>query len=343
MNNIKLDISILIINYKTPELLYKCVESVYKYTSDITFEIIIIDNHSEDNSKELITNSFQFVTWEDMGCNSGFGCANNRAIEKAKGEYLLLLNSDTELYENSIKNTLEYYKKLQEKYDVGFVGCRIEGKDFSLQPSCNYYYSGLIDVLQENAIVILVWKRLLKKKILKDVDQYKKLQINHEVSWLGVPFAIIDSNICKKQNIRFDEDFFMYAEDKELNFRLSKNGYRHFYFAETGVFHLNGGSNEFEQKRLRQIFVSKLLFILKAYGSIYFIIYVFIFYINLFFDELFFIFSKIRNKYSILDINNKKMRSFYFMLLNKYSSQILRTYSKKNNKKKSLNTYNDAL
>jgi GT2 family glycosyltransferase len=342
LENDRIDISILIINYKTPDLLYKCIESIYNYTSEITSEIVVVDNHSEDNSKALIKSSFPLVIWEDMGFNSGFGSANNRAIELANGQYFLLLNSDTELYENSIKKTLDHYRFLQKTFKVGLVGCKIEGKDYTLQPSCNYYYSSIVDLLQENAFIILVWKRLFKKSILKDINQYEKLDRNHEVTWLGVPFAIMDRDIFEKETKVFDEDFFMYAEDKELNFRLSKKGYKHFYFSETGVYHLNGGSNEFEEKRVRQIFVSKLLFILKAYGSVYYVFYILLFYINLIFDELFFKFSKFRNKLSKLDFNNKKNRNYYFSFLNTYSKSILTKYHKNNNKV-SLNTYNDQL
>ena len=266
-----MDVSIVIVNYKTPKLLLDCVKSIYHFTKDVSFEIIIVDNDSQDDSKSLLLGNYTDIIWLDMGYNAGFGRANNKGFDIAKGRYTLLLNSDVELYEDAIFLTLEYYKNLEQQQKVGLVGCQVKHKDGRLQPSCNYYWSGIREVIEEHPIGIKILQHWLGIKKLRSIDKYKKLGDNHKITWLGVPFALINSKIIKNDN--FDEEFFMYSEDEELNFRLSKNGYSSFFFSGTGVYHHIGASSENNEKRDLQIFYSKLQFIKKAYGSLYFWIY----------------------------------------------------------------------
>ncbi len=267
-----MEVSIIIVNYKTAELLDKCIGSIYEHSEGFTFEIIVVDNNSEDESKNLITNKFPSVKWMDMASNMGFGCANNKGIINSAGDYTLLLNSDTELYENTILETLRYYYFLEKKNQkIGFLGCQIKHQDGRLQPSCNYYWSGIREAFEEHPIGIKILQHWLKIQKLRSIDKYKKLNSNHEVIWLGVPFALINSRVIKKYN--FDEQFFMYSEDEELNFRLSKNGFKHFYFSKYGIYHHIGASTKSSDARNKQITISKWLFIKKSRGNNYFRLY----------------------------------------------------------------------
>jgi len=266
-----MDVSIVIVNYKTPVLLKDCIKSIIEYSHGFEFEIIVVDNHSEDESKYLITSNFPTVKWIDVGWNAGFGSANNKGIKIAKGDYVLLLNSDTELYENSILKTLKFYIEQSQTKKVGFLGCKIEHRDKKLQPSCNYYWSGIKEAIQAHPVWIKIFQLWLGRKKLRDINKYEKLNKNHQLTWLGVPFALIKSEILKKT--MFDEHFFMYSEDEELNCRLTKAGYNPYFFAGTGVFHIIGASSKNNLKKAKQIFCSKLLFILKSRGELYFNIY----------------------------------------------------------------------
>ena len=257
----EIEVSIIIVNYKTPDLLYACIKSIYDYSDKFRFEVIVVDNDSNDNSENLIKSNFKEVIWLNTGANLGFGTANNIGIEKSKGEFILLLNSDTELYDNVIYKSIEFYREISLVRKIGLLGCRVEHRDKKLQPSCNYYWAGIEEEFQANAIVIFVRERILKLKKLRGINKYEKLNLNHEVTWLGVPFALIKTNIIKEN--QFDPNFFMYSEDEELNFRLSKKGYKPYYYSEAGVYHIIGGSSKDNLKRNRQIFASKLLFILK--------------------------------------------------------------------------------
>ena len=278
-----MDVSIVIVNYKTPILLRDCVKSILDYSNGFDFEIIVVDNHSEDESKTLVTSMFPVVRWIEAGSNVGFGTANNIGIKEANGEHVLLLNSDTELYENSIIESLKHYKEISKSNKIGLLGCKIEHRNKDLQPSCNYYWAGIKEELQANPIVIFIFQRLLKLKKLRDINKYERLSTNHEITWLGVPFALVETKLIK-DNL-FDENFFMYSEDEELNYRLFKRGYKPFFYSGTGIYHIIGGSSGDTFKRDRQIFASKLLFILKTKGKLYFWVYSLILRINMNFDN----------------------------------------------------------
>ena len=266
-----MDVSIVIVNYKTPELLLACVKSIYRFVRGCSFEVIVVDNESQDNSKALLLENCPDVTWIDMGSNAGFGTANNKGILKGKGKYTLLLNSDTEFYEDALTKTLKYYQELELKEKVGLLGCQVMYPDRRLQPSCNYFWAGIREVIEEHPIGIKVFQKWLKVKKLRSIDKYERLNTNHQITWLGVPFALINSEVIKSN--LFDSRFFMYSEDEELNYRLYKKGYKHYYFAETGVYHYNGASSNNNDLRQCQILFSKLLFIRISRGRLYFKLY----------------------------------------------------------------------
>ncbi|MBP6661019.1 MAG: glycosyltransferase, partial [Chitinophagales bacterium] len=96
-----MDLSIVIVNYKSPQLILSCLKTIYNETKIISFEIIIVDNDSNDDSRQIIQQHYPNVQWIQMDYNSGFARANNAGIRNAKGEFLLLLNSDTLILENA--------------------------------------------------------------------------------------------------------------------------------------------------------------------------------------------------------------------------------------------------
>ena len=96
------NVSVIIVNYKTPELILDCLYTIYEQTKVVSFEVIIVDNDSQDNSQFVIQNQYPDVQWIQMNYNSGFARANNAGIKAAAGEYVLLLNSDTLILENAL-------------------------------------------------------------------------------------------------------------------------------------------------------------------------------------------------------------------------------------------------
>ena len=138
-----MQLSIIIINYKCGQLVIDCIQSIYEQNSTFSYEIIVVDNHSEDGSREKITGLFPGVVWIDMNYNSGFARANNEAIRRAKGETVLLLNADTIIENNAIEKCYIYLKNSQ----LLACGVQLLNVDRTPQISGNYVMKGGLNYL----------------------------------------------------------------------------------------------------------------------------------------------------------------------------------------------------
>ena len=129
----ELPISIIIVNYNTKHFVSKCISSIYeKFDPSLGFEVIVADNASTDGSVEHIRKNFPNVILIENKNNKGFGAANNRAVSASRGDYILLLNSDAYLIDDSLKNL---YFLMEEDANIGAVGCKLLNTDNSVQPS----------------------------------------------------------------------------------------------------------------------------------------------------------------------------------------------------------------
>jgi hypothetical protein len=170
--------------------------------------------------------------------NVGFAKANNIGIQKASGDYILLLNPDTLVKQNSIKKLLQF---LQNNQTYGAVGPMIMEKSGKIQLTCARNFPSL---LTEFFWISTLNRRLPHNKI---IGRYLMSYWNHkdskEVSCLSGACMLIKANLLKDLN-GFDESFFMYGEDVDLCFRIKQNGYRIFYKAESKIYHYGGASSE---------------------------------------------------------------------------------------------------
>lgn len=322
------ELSIVTVNYKTPKLLHTCISSIYKFTNGLSFEVIVIDNNSEDESEELIMNEFIDVKWVNSGFNAGTSIAYNLGVKHSSGKYILILNSDTEFIENTIKITLDYYKKLETETKVGMLGCQLKGYDSLIQYNSYLSFIGFRRFLRGNPISI---KLNLFQYKLSDEENLKLHQKNHESMWLGIAYGLINGKLFKEDNLYFDEDIFMYCDDVEWCYRASKYGYKHFFLSETTILHWNGGSagGNFSGWRHGQILISDWLGLVKMYGKIYFLFCMFIFRFNFLLDDLFYLVNKEKRNKSI-----KELREFEKKIFKKYFPIILFKYSKRNSSTK---------
>lgn len=244
-------VSVIIVNYNTKNLLKNCISSIYNFTQNTNFEIIVVDNASVDDSEKMIKDSFQEVVFIQSGANIGFGRANNLGIKKAKGEFVFFLNSDILLVNNAIK-ILSDYLILNSK--VAICGANLydinnnPGMSFSqtlpgLLPEIDYffgrmfarlYYRGNIDFNYTNSPLII-------NGFISGADMLVRKDVLDEVGL-------------------FDPDFFMYFEETELTWRIKKAGYLVVSVPEAKIIHLEGGSENIKENSIRRSNRSRYLY-----------------------------------------------------------------------------------
>ncbi|QJW88603.1 glycosyltransferase family 2 protein [Spirosoma taeanense] len=257
------DLSIIIVNYKTPRLILDCLASVRAYTEGITFEVIVVDNQSEDDSRTVVLAQYPEVRWFDMGYNAGFARANNHGIRQAQGRNILLLNSDTLLIDNLLARCV---RVLDEQPDVAAVGALQLGRDRQLRPNL-YTTFGQI----RRAFYILPAGERFQNLLQRLIPDTQYADPN-QVDWLSGAFLMTRPTTIAKAGA-LDESFFMYGEDVEWGYRLGKQG-RILLLQDAQFIHLEYGSSDDNQQHVvthinrfkPQIQVSQLLWVRKQYG-----------------------------------------------------------------------------
>lgn len=283
-----MDLSIIIVNYKTPQLVIDCIDSVYAQTSSTSFEIIVVDNDSGDNSHELIVGKHPAVRWIDMGYNSGFARANNAGIKMAGGEFILLLNGDTVILENALDKAVGLMKANSE---AAACGVQLLNTDGTTQISGAHTVKGGLNILLTIPYlgnVVRYWGYKLKSKVpsVQTVGNEKVA-----VDWLIGAFIMTRKNVLDKSGL-LDEDFFMYAEEIEWCHRLKKQGPL-YLFSEPKIIHIGGGAsksafntdgwdNTYDvwSRKAAQIMLSNLVRVRKEFGVFWFLVILFFYVIG---------------------------------------------------------------
>ncbi len=228
-----INLSIIIVNYKSAALLLDCLRSLYAETKSTYFEVIIVDNHSEDNSKQTILHEFPAARWIQMGYNSGFARANNEGIRQSNGDTVLLLNADTLIENKGVDQCYRHF--VQSEYVA--CGVQLLNADRSPQISGNYFMKGGLNYLLPLPYLGDFFKFLgeffkVKKPNVPDADS------TIEVDWINGAFLMVKKSALEKAGL-MDEDFFLYSEEAEWCYRLKKYG-RLCIFGSIKVVHLQG-------------------------------------------------------------------------------------------------------
>lgn len=234
----KVELSIVTISYNTKNITLDCLESIIKYTKGITYEIIVIDNGSKDDSVDSLrrfSKKHAQVKLVDAGENLGFGRGNNLGASKAIGEYLLFLNSDTLFFDNALKEALENVKK---NPSAGAYSCRLLNPDHTFQPSGGHFPSFLNVIAWQFFVDDLPVVGELIPSFHPKKSQYDR---NKNMDWVTGAFLMVRRDVFDEAG-GFDKNIFMYTEEMELCYRLSKLGYRTHYTNEPAVIHLGGAS-----------------------------------------------------------------------------------------------------
>lgn len=290
--------SIILVNYKSSNLLIDCLKSINKYPTN-ELEIIVVDNASNDNIEALLASNYPSVKFIQMDNNAGFARANNAGIKIAKGEVVLLLNTDTIILNDAINKCSSEFKMS----DAVACGIQLLNADYSPQISGNFVMRGGLNYLLPIPYVGSLLKRL------STIFNVKKTNVPNAkgtvfVDWINGAFLMVKKDIIDKVGL-MDEDFFLYAEEAEWCSRLKKHG-RLCIFGDINILHLQGATanvafvssgqgyqNLFDKKGF-QIMLSNFVRIRKEFGvhwymlmmSCYFLAIPF-FFLGLFFSKIF--------------------------------------------------------
>lgn len=257
-----MDVSIIIINYNTKNLTKQCLNSVLEKTVGLDFDIFVVDNNSQDGSVEMLEKDFPQVKLIKNPKNSGFGAANNIAIKQSDAKYVFLLNSDTILLNNAIKIFFDFMEN-PENLQVGNCGGLLYNEDLSYQ----YSYGDFPSVEH------IFFKRLYLDKIFKSYyckkfnpGKYEEPSANTEVGYIAGASIFFRKSALDEAGL-FDEDFFLYYEETELNYRIKKKTYKTMLLPEAKIIHLGQGSSEKSAKTINIIKKSEQMFFEKCYGK----------------------------------------------------------------------------
>lgn len=249
-----MDVSIIIVNYNTVDLLVDAIASVISKTEGISYEVIVVDNASRDDSESIVARTFQErVRYVRLDRNIGFGRANNKGIELARGRNIFLLNPDTLLVNNAVKILSDY---LDNDPRTGACGGNLYTADMQPATSFERYLPSL---------------GLAVAELLHLYDSNKH-QFNHTGKPMKVGYISGADMMLKKEVLDkvgyFDPDFFMYAEETELSYRIRKAGYISVSVPESKIIHLEGQSfREISPRRIKMQFSGRSLYFRKRYGK----------------------------------------------------------------------------
>lgn len=255
-----MELSVIVVSYNTKKLLENCLRSIFRFTKGISFEVIVVDNASDDESVDMVKKKFPQAKLILNRQNAGFAKGNNQGIRIAKGKYIFLLNSDAYLIENSFEKLL---KNIKSRSKLGAIAPQLLNVDKSNQQSVGYfphlpqvfYWMSFIDDLPGGAI--------LKPYHIDHDSFYKNGQ---EVDWATAAALLVPKKIIEKVG-SLDQHIFMYGEEVEWCYRIKKAGFKIYFTPLTKIIHIGRGSH---QKVPTQAFIGEykgLIYFYKKYKS----------------------------------------------------------------------------
>ena len=247
----EMELEILILSYNTRELLGDCLSSIYQKIRGIEFGVIVVDNGSGDNSTEMIKTEFPQVKLIENRDNLGFARANNQAIRQSGARYLLLLNPDTSLANNSCSEMLRF---MDEHPEVGILGCRLLNTDGTIQPSNSSFPNLFTEFLRIFQLKRLIPGPGLREKVgerlsgilgstLREYFRvYWDSDRTREVDWVSGACLLVRRKAVEDVGV-LDESFFMYYEDADWCYRMRRGGWKTCYFPFFEIIHYVGKSD----------------------------------------------------------------------------------------------------
>ncbi len=255
-----IDVSIIIVNYNTRELLKDCISSILGVTKGCNYEIIVVDNDSHDGSVEMLNDFFPSVITIKSPENLGFGKANNLGSKHANGRYLFYLNSDTVLENDAVSEFFRFAENSEEK--IGALGCILTGPDGT---TC-HSYGKMITPWNELKSSMARYLRFLKPKWLTKPE---KVNRPLSVDYVTGADLFVPREVFEKTG-GFDPDYFMYCEEVDWQKRMNDLSLKRLIIPGPEIIHLEGGSDNGNVKSWSATRVANILRSRKLYYSKHF-------------------------------------------------------------------------
>lgn len=250
-------LSILIVNYNVTNLLRNCLNSVQQFLKDVDYEVIVIDNQSPDTSWRSLIPEFPSVKFIENTGNEGFAKANNKAAKLATGEYILLLNPDTEIEGFYMKEILDF---ADTKLNLGCLGVRFHDLEDKFLPECKRSVPDLFNSFEKLFLSFSAKKKSKKTYYRNDVAETEIA----EVEVITGAFLLMRRNLYLEIG-GLDEAYFMYGEDIDICYTLLRKGFRNWYYGKYSILHIKGESTVKDEKYLKNFYGAMQIFVKKYY------------------------------------------------------------------------------
>ncbi|MFH2032786.1 MAG: glycosyltransferase family 2 protein [Bacteroidota bacterium] len=224
------DISIVIISWKMKDLLQTMLKSLVKYSQGLSYELIIIDNNSQDGTIELIEEDYPDSVLIKNKVNLGVALARNQGLKIAKGKYILILDADMELVENSVQKMLEF---MDVNREIGLCGCKLLDTDHQLQLSCkNFPTIWALIARRMEFIGFVKNSKALRRHTMSDWDHSETREVDYVIG----ACQFYRKEVIEKIGF-YDEHIFYGPEDLDFCLRTWRAGYKVVYFPHTKIIH----------------------------------------------------------------------------------------------------------
>jgi len=255
-----MDISFIIVTWNTKDLLQKCLDSIYKTINDITFEIIVIDNASEDDTVVMLSGKFPHITLIMNSRNLGFGAANNQGLRIMRGRYALLLNSDTVLTIHAVEELFTF----METHPEAAMACgQLLNANGSKQNSVASFPS--LPTLMTNMSML---EYLFPKRYpSKHYDYEKPIEVD---SGIGACLLVLKKAIDEVG--MFDERYFFFFEETDWAYQMKKAGWKIFHIPTAFIYHFQGQSIGRNVRSRIEFYRSRYLFFRKWHSRAYYLL-----------------------------------------------------------------------
>lgn len=273
-----IDISVIIVNFNTCKVTLQCLDSIFKYTEGVNFEVIVVDNASTRDNSQTMLSRYPGIIYIQSDKNLGFGKANNLGYKTAKGRYILLLNSDTYFQNNALKIFVDTFDKLPQ--NVACIGAQLlspegfENNSFGELPS---FKNAAIATFG----IYLYLLGLRKKGDSRQSDKSNPFDVEY----------VMGADLCLKRDVieengMFDPDFFMYYEESEMQYRYKKAGWKAMIIPGPKIVHLECISTKDKSKKIysyanRRMFLQgQFLYFRKRYSYPVYLLFRIMFLLN---------------------------------------------------------------